>query len=103
MYADFKRATGVPVLANVTEFGHSPLFTREELGAVGVDMVLYCCAAYRAMNAAALNVYKTIRSEGTQRSLIPEMQTRMELYQFLDYHAYEDKLDQLFAAQEKEK
>ncbi len=103
MYADFKRATGVPVLANVTEFGHSPLFTREELGAVDVDMVLYCCAAYRAMNAAALNVYKTIRSEGTQRSLIPEMQTRMELYQFLDYHAYEDKLDQLFAAQEKEK
>ena len=102
MYAEFKRATHVPVLANITEFGHSPLFTREELGSAGVDMILYCCSAYRAMNAAALKVYEAVRAEGTQRALIPAMQTRADLYKFLDYHAYEDKLDQLFAAEKKE-
>lgn len=96
-YAEFRRAVGVPVLANITEFGRTPLFTREELAAAGVDMILYCCAAYRAMNAAALKVYETIRAEGTQRSVLPMMQTREELYRFLGYHAYEEKLDALFA------
>jgi methylisocitrate lyase len=86
----------VPILANITEFGLTPLFTREELAAAGVDMILYCCAAYRAMNAAALKVYEAIRSGGTQRSVIPLMQTRDELYRYLDYHAYEEKLNDLF-------
>ena len=102
MYQEFKKAAGVPILANVTEFGHSPLFTTQELASAGVDMVLYCCSAYRAMNAAALRVYKTIREEGTQRELIPMMQTRADLYSFLGYHVYEDKLDQLFEKQKKE-
>ncbi len=97
MYTEFRRATGVPILANITEFGKTPLFTREELGAAGVDIVLYCCAAYRAMNAAALRVYEAIRAEGTQGRLIDEMQTRDDLYRYLDYYAYERKLDELFA------
>jgi methylisocitrate lyase len=97
MYTEFRRAAGVPVLANITEFGRTPLFTREELAAAGVDIILYCCAAYRAMNAAALKVYETIRAEGTQRSVIPLMQTRDDLYKYLEYHAYEAKLDDLFA------
>jgi len=97
MYGKFKRAVGVPILANITEFGQTPLFTREELADAGVDIILYCCAAYRAMNAAALKVYETIRGEGTQRSAIPMMQTRADLYRYLDYHAYEAKLDELFA------
>ena len=71
---------GVPILANITEFGKTPLFTRDELAAAGVDIILYCCAAYRAMNAAALKVYETIRAEGTQKSVLPLMQTRDELY-----------------------
>ena len=87
----------MPVLANITEFGQTPLLTREELAAAGVDIVLYCCAAYRAMNAAALKVYETIRAEGTQKSVMPLMQTRADLYKYLDYHAYEKKLDELFA------
>jgi len=97
MYRRFRDAVKVPVLANITEFGHTPLFTTDELGSVGVDIVLYCCSAYRAMNAAALDVYQTIRREGTQKSLIPKMQTRADLYRYLDYHAYEHKLDALFA------
>lgn len=97
MYAQIRRATGVPILANITEFGRTPLFTRDELAAAGVDMILYCCAAYRAMNAAALKVYQAIRSEGTQKSVLPLMQAREELYRYLDYHAYEEKLDALFA------
>jgi methylisocitrate lyase len=97
MYAEFRKAVGVPILANITEFGKTPLFTREELGAAGVDIVLYCCAAYRAMNAAALKVYEAIRAEGTQGRLVDEMQTREDLYRYLDYHAYERKLDELFA------
>src|SRR5580698_3576661 len=97
MYAEFRKAVGVPILANITEFGKTPLFTREELADVGVDMILYCCAAYRAMNAAALKVYETIRAEGTQRGVVPTMQTRDELYRYLHYHAYERKLDELFA------
>ena len=97
MYRKFKSAVKVPILANITEFGHTPLFTTSELGSADVDIVLYCCSAYRAMNAAALKVYQTIRSEGTQKNLIPLMQTRADLYKYLGYHEYEDKLDQLFA------
>ena len=91
----------MPILANITEFGKTPLFTREELAAAGVDIILYCCAAYRAMNAAALKVYETIRTEGTQKSVLPLMQTRDELYKYLDYHAYEQKLDEFFAKGKK--
>ncbi len=97
MYKKFKGAVKVPILANITEFGHTPLFTTTELGSADVDIVLYCCSAYRAMNAAALKVYQTIRSEGTQKNLIPMMQTRAELYKYLGYHDYENKLDELFA------
>ena len=100
-YTEFRKAVGVPILANITEFGQTPLFTREELAAAGVDIVLYCCAAYRAMNAAALKVYQTIRAEGTQKSVVPEMQSRADLYKYLDYHAYERKLDELFAKGKK--
>jgi len=96
-YAAFRKAVGVPVLANITEFGNTPLWTREELKGAGVDIVLYCCAAYRAMNAAALRVYEAIRGEGTQQGVVGLMQTREELYRYLDYHAYERKLDELFA------
>jgi methylisocitrate lyase len=96
-YTGFRKAVGVPILANITEFGQTPLFTRDELADAGVDIVLYCCGAYRAMNAAALKVYETIRAEGTQKSVVPLMQSRAELYKFLDYHAYERKLDDLFA------
>ncbi len=97
MYRKFKSAVKVPILANITEFGHTPLFTTSELGSADVDIVLYCCSAYRAMNAAALKVYQTIRSEGTQKNLIPMMQTRADLYKYLGYHDYENKLDELFA------
>jgi len=96
-YAQFKAATGLPILANITEFGQTPLYTKDELAAAGVDIVLYCCSAYRAMNAAALRVYKAIHAEGTQRSVVETMQTRAELYEFLGYHDYEKKLDELFA------
>jgi methylisocitrate lyase len=98
MYPRFKEAVGVPILANITEFGQTPLYTAKELAAAGVDIVLYCCAAYRAMNAAALKVYHAIRNEGTQSSVLSLMQTRAELYEFLGYQAYEQKLDQLFQA-----
>jgi methylisocitrate lyase len=97
MYRQFKAAVKVPILANITEFGHTPLFTTDELGSANVDIVLYCCSAYRAMNAAALKVYQTIRAEGTQKSVVPMMQTRAELYDYLGYHTYEQKLDDLFA------
>ena len=97
MYTAFRKAVGVPLLANITEFGQTPLFTREELGGAGVDIILYCCAAYRAMNAAALKVYETIRAEGTQTNLLPLMQSREVLYKYLGYHAYEKKLDDLFS------
>jgi methylisocitrate lyase len=100
-YTAFRKAVGVPILANITEFGKTPLFTRDELAAAGVDIILYCCAAYRAMNAAALKVYEAIRTEGTQKSVLPRMQTRDELYEYLDYHAYEQKLDELFARGKK--
>ena len=95
-YRQFKQAVQVPILANITEFGQTPLFTTSELAGAGVDIVLYCCGAYRAMNKAALEVYRTIRRDGTQKAALPLMQTRAELYEFLDYHAYERKLDALF-------
>lgn len=98
MYRKVKDAVKVPVLANITEFGKTPLFTRDELGSVGVDIVLHCCSAYRAMNLAALRVYEAIRRDGTQKNVVADMQTREDLYKYLDYHAYERKLDTLFAA-----
>jgi methylisocitrate lyase len=85
------------VLANITEFGATPLFTLEELRSAGVAIALYPLSAFRAMNAAALRVYDAIRREGTQKNVVDLMQTRAELYEVLDYHAYERKLDQLFA------
>jgi methylisocitrate lyase len=97
MYTEFRVTVGVPILANITEFGQTPLFTREELKDAGVDIILYCCGAYRAMNAAALKVYEAIRAEGTQKSVVPLMQSRADLYKYLDYYAYERKLDELFA------
>ncbi|HUV69548.1 MAG TPA: methylisocitrate lyase [Terracidiphilus sp.] len=103
MYTEFRKAVGVPILANITEFGQTPLFTRDQLASAGVDIVLYCCAAYRAMNAAALKVYEAIRKEGSQQSVLPLMQSRADLYKFLDYHAYEQKLDDLFAKSRPEK
>jgi methylisocitrate lyase len=96
MYGEFKKKIAVPILANITEFGQTPLFTKAQLGEAGVDIVLYCCAAYRAMNAAALKMYETIRAEGTQQNVIASMQSRADLYRYLEYYAYEDKLDQLF-------
>ncbi|HEX2584172.1 MAG TPA: methylisocitrate lyase [Steroidobacteraceae bacterium] len=101
MYQRFKEAVKVPVLANITEFGKTPLYTRDELRNVGVDMVLYCCAAYRAMNAAALNVYQTIRRDGTQKNIIDQMQSRADMYKVLDYDSYEKKLDALFSKQKE--
>ena len=101
MYKRFRAAVQVPILANITEFGQTPLFTTQELASVDVDMVLYCCSAYRAMNAAALKVYETIRAEGTQKNVVSMMQTRADLYKYLDYHSYEQKLDLLYA-REKE-
>lgn len=97
MYRRFKDAVKVPILANITEFGQTPLYTRDELASVGVDIVLYCCAAYRAMNAAALATYQAIRRDGTQKHVLDRMQSRAELYDTLGYHAYEAKLDELFA------
>ncbi len=97
MYDRFKRAVGVPILANITEFGFTPLYTVDELRTVDVDLVLFCCSAYRAMNAAALKVYESIRANGTQKDVVGTMQTRAELYEHLGYHAYEEKLDALFA------
>ena len=94
-YRRFAAAVGVPVLANITEFGKTPMFTVEELGGAGVRLVLYPLSAFRAMNAAALEVYRTIRRDGTQAAVLPKMQTRAELYEFLNYHAYEDQLDAL--------
>ena len=97
MYRRFADAVGVPVLANITEFGQTPLFTLAELKDAGVAIALYPLSAFRAMNNAALNVYRTLRRDGTQKSVVDTMQTRAELYEFLGYHAYEAKLDALFA------
>ena len=98
-YRQFTTVIRVPVLANLTEFGKTPLFTTDELRAVGVGMALYPLSAFRAMSAAALNVYETLRRGGTQEPVVDTMQTRMELYDVLGYQAYEDKLDELFQEQ----
>ncbi len=101
-YNAFARASGVPILANLTEFGQTPLFTRQQLADAGVAVALYPLTAFRAMSAAARNVYETLRREGHQQSLLPLLQTRAELYEVLNYYAYEEKLDQLFSREEKE-
>ena len=96
MYKQFVDAVKVPVLANITEFGSTPLFTVDELAGTDVSMVLYPLSAFRAMNQAALKVYQTTRQEGTQKNVLNLMQTRAELYEHLGYHAFEQKLDELF-------
>ena len=100
MYRQFRAAVKVPILANITEFGATPLYTAQELASANVDIVLYCCGAYRAMNAAALKVYQAVRRDGTQKGVLDIMQTRSELYEFLNYHAYEQKLDELFSRED---
>ena len=99
MYRPIIEAAGVPVLANLTEFGQTPLYYVDELAEVGIAMALYPLSAFRAMNKAALTVYQALKDEGSQTSVVDTMQTRMELYDFLGYHAYEEKLDELFAGQ----
>jgi len=96
-YRRFAAAVGVPILANLTEFGATPLFTVDELRAADVAMVLYPLSAFRAMNKAALNVYQALRRDGTQKNVLDSMQTRMELYEVIGYHDYERRLDALFA------
>jgi methylisocitrate lyase len=100
-YRSFTGTVVVPVLANLTEFGQTPLFTVAELRGVGVRLVLYPLSAFRAMSGIATRVYETIRTQGTQQDLIGQMQTRAQLYDVLDYHSFEDKLDQLFASEKK--
>jgi methylisocitrate lyase len=99
-YKEFVAAVKVPVLANITEFGSTPLFTVDELAGAGVSIALYPLSAFRAANAAALNVYKTLRAEGTQQGVLDTMQSRMDLYDYLGYHDFEQKLDSLFASEE---
>jgi methylisocitrate lyase len=101
-YQAFVDALQVPVLANMTEFGKTPLFTVEQLASVGVGLVLYPLSAFRAMSAATLQVFKTIREKGTQESILADMQPRNELYQILNYYAYEQKLDELFRSSDPE-
>jgi methylisocitrate lyase len=101
MYRRFADAVKVPVLANITEFGATPLFTVDELRSANVAIALYPLSAFRAMNAAALRVYEAIRKQGTQKDVVDLMQTRADLYDYLDYHSYEKKLDQLFAREKK--
>ena len=100
-YARFVREVGAPILANITEFGKTPLFTRDELGGVGVAMVLYPLSAFRAMNKAAENVYAAIRRDGHQKAVLDTMQTRDELYQRIGYYNFEDRLDALFNSNKK--
>ena len=97
MYKRFAQAVGVPILANITEFGQTPLYTVEDLAGADVAIALYPLSAFRAMNKAALNVYQTLRRDGTQKAVVDTMQTRAELYDYLGYHAYEQKLDALYA------
>ncbi len=96
-YTQFTSTIDVPVLANLTEFGKTPLFTTQEMADAGVRLTLYPLSAFRAMSAAAENVYNTLRKDGSQASVVDTMQTRKELYEVLGYHEYEDKLDELFA------
>ena len=102
MYQQFAAAVKVPILANITEFGATPLYTVEQLRAVDVSLVLYPLSAFRAMNAAALNVYQQIRRDGTQQNVVDSMQSRNDLYKYLDYHRFEQHLDQLFSDQTKD-
>ena len=97
MYRKFAAAVKVPILANITEFGRTPLFSVAELRSADVAIALYPLTAFRAMNKAALGAFETVRREGSQKALLPEMQTREELYEFLNYHSYEKKLDELFS------
>ncbi|HEY6457950.1 MAG TPA: methylisocitrate lyase [Steroidobacteraceae bacterium] len=97
-YRQFTAAVAVPVLANITEFGRTPLFSTQQLGEAGVRLALYPLSAFRAMSRAAQEVYAAIRKDGTQRALVPRMQTREELYAVLGYHAYEERLDRLFGS-----
>jgi methylisocitrate lyase len=97
MYRKFADAVKVPILANITEFGKSPLFTVDELRSANVAMILYPLSAFRAMNKAALRVYSEIKKQGTQKGVIADMQTREELYEVINYHSYEKKLDELFS------
>ena len=101
-YQQFTQAVSVPVLANVTEFGKTPMFTTDELHDAGVAIALYPLSAFRAMNAAALRVFKTLKKQGTQKTLLDQMQTRDELYDVLGYHDYENKLDNLFGKEQQE-
>lgn len=101
MYRQIAEAVKVPILANITEFGSTPLFTLDELRSAKVSIALYPLSAFRAMNKAALNVYETLRREGTQKNVVESMQTRAELYDTLDYHSFEQKLDQLFAKEKR--
>ena len=101
MYAKFADAVKVPILANITEFGQTPLFTVDELRSVNVSLVLYPLSAFRAMNKAALNVYETVRKQGTQKDIVDTMETRAEMYDHLDYHQFEQKLDELFAKEDQ--
>ena len=101
MYRKVVDAVGVPVLANITEFGKTPLFTLEELGSVGIRMALYPLSAFRAMSLAALSVFEAIRRDGTQKNVLTLMQTRDDLYEFLGYHEFEQRLDELFADNEQ--
>jgi methylisocitrate lyase len=98
MFEKFSKAVGVPILANITEFGQTPLFTLEQLAGAGVAIALYPLSAFRAANKAAENVYRAIRTDGTQAAVVPTMQTRQELYDTIGYWDFERKLDQLFAA-----
>ncbi|HXW68930.1 MAG TPA: methylisocitrate lyase [Dissulfurispiraceae bacterium] len=101
MYKEFSLAVKVPILANITEFGSTPLFTVDELRGADVSLILYPLTAFRAMSKAALSVYNTVRKQGTQKNIIDVMQTRDELYDYLDYHAFEKKLDKIFSREEK--
>ena len=100
-YREFSDALNVPILANITEFGQTPLFTKEELSDAGVDMILYPLSAFRAMSNAALNVYQHILKDGHQHNVLESMQTREELYDFLNYHQYEKQLDELINKENK--
>ncbi|STX38462.1 2-methylisocitrate lyase [Legionella feeleii] len=99
-YQTFSKQVKVPILANITEFGKTPLFTRDELAKAGVQLILYPLSAFRAMSQAALLVYKAIKEQGTQKGLLESMQTRNDLYEVLGYHDYEKKLDQLMEGED---
>ncbi len=101
-YQALRTQIPAPLLANITEFGKTPLFSTQELGAAGVDIVLYCCGAYRAMNKAAMTFYRAVLADGHQRNVIGDMQTREDMYDILGYHEYERKLDALFTGEAQE-